>query len=92
MRALFAIKRMEGAMNDLKRYRSNAADCLMAAQDACQPGSRGIRLSMAVSWLSLARQDEAMDDLLAIWEASKPIKNDCVLGLISKPFVSESRH
>ena len=67
-------------MYDLKRYRSNAADCLMAAQDACQPGSRGIRLSMAVSWLSLARQDEAMDDLIATWEASKPIKNDCVLG------------
>ena len=32
-----------------------------------------------------------MDDLLAIWEASKPIKNECVLGLISKPFVSENR-
>ena len=89
MRALFAIKRMEGAMYDSKRYRSNAADCLMAAQDAS--GSRGVRLSMAVSWLSLARQDEAMDDLLAIWEASTPIKNDCVLGLISKPFVSENR-
>jgi hypothetical protein len=91
MRASFAIKRMEGAMNDSKRYRSNAADCLMAAQDACQPGSRGIHLSMAVSWLSLARQHEAVDDLLAIWEASKPIENDCILGLVSKPFVSENR-
>jgi hypothetical protein len=82
---------MEGAMNDSKRYRSNAANCLMAAKDVCPPSNRGIHLSMAVSWLSLARQDEAMDDLLAIWEASKPIKNDCVLGLISKPFVSENR-
>ena len=57
-------------MHDSKRYRSNAADCLIAAQDACQPGNRGIRLSMAISWLSLARQDEAMDDLLASWDTA----------------------
>ncbi len=78
-------------MSDSKRYRSNAADCLMAAYDACQPGRRGIQLSIAISWLSLARQDEAMDDLLASWEASKPIKNDCVLGLVTKPFVAGNR-
>jgi hypothetical protein len=78
-------------MHDAKRYRSNAADYLMAAQDACRPGNRGIHLSMAASWLALARQDEAMDDLLASWEAAKPIKNDCVLGLASDPFVSRNR-
>jgi hypothetical protein len=78
-------------MHDSKRYRSNSADCLMAAQDACQPGNRGIHLSMAASWLSLARQDETMDDLLASWEATKPIKNDSVLGLVSDPFVSGNR-
>jgi hypothetical protein len=78
-------------MHDSKRYRSNAANCLMAAQDACRPGTRGIHLSMAASWLSLARQNEAMDHLLAIWEAAKPIKNDCVLGLASDPFVSRNR-
>jgi hypothetical protein len=27
---------------------------------------------MASSWLSLARQDEAMDNLLASWDAAKP--------------------
>jgi hypothetical protein len=78
-------------MHDSKRYRSNAADCLMAAEDACRPGNRGIHLSMAASWLSLARQDEAMDDLLAKWETSKPIKNDGILGLASNPFVSGNR-
>jgi hypothetical protein len=78
-------------MRDSKRYRSNAADCLMAAQDACRPGWRGIHLSMAASWLSLARQSEAMDHLLASWQAAKPIKNDCVLGLASDPFVSTNR-
>ena len=52
-------------MRDSQRYRSNAADCLLAAQDACQPHDRKLRLSMAVSWLSLARRYEAMDGLLA---------------------------
>jgi hypothetical protein len=77
-------------MHNSKRYRSNAANCLMAAQDACRPGNRGIHLSMAASWLSLARQNEAMDHLLASWEAAKPIKNDSVLGLASDPFVSRN--
>jgi hypothetical protein len=52
-------------VHDARRYRYNAAECLLASQDACQPHNRKLRLSMAVSWLSLARQDEAMDDLLA---------------------------
>lgn len=78
-------------MNDSKRYRSNAADCLMAAHDAGQPGSRGIHFSVATSWLLLARQDEAMDDLLASWEVAKPIKSDCILGLVGDPFVSGNR-
>ena len=44
---------------------------------------------MADSWLSLARQDEAMDKLLAIWEA-EPVETgvlgarDCVAR---SPFV-----
>ena len=54
-------------MHDSRRYRSNAAECLLGAQDACQPHNRKLRISMAVSWLSLAHQDEAMDDLLASW-------------------------
>ena len=78
-------------MHDSKSDRSDASDCLMAAQDACRPGNRGIHLSMAASWLSLARQNEEMDRLLASWEAEKPLKNDCVLGLASAPFVSGNR-
>jgi hypothetical protein len=52
-------------MHDSRSYRDNAAHCLLAAQEACQPHFRKLRLSMAISWLSLARQDEAMDNLLA---------------------------
>ena len=29
---------------------------------------------MAASWLSLARQDEAIDDLFASWDTDKPIR------------------
>ncbi len=57
-------------MNDAQRYRMNAAECLSAAQ-RCDPTYRGLTLAIAASWLSLARQQRAMDELLAIWsEAS----------------------
>ena len=70
-------------MHDSQRYRDNAAQCLLAAQAACQPHSRKLRLSMAHSWLSLARQDEAMDNLLASWDTDAPAKTDG-LGLSSR--------
>jgi hypothetical protein len=63
-------------MHDSRRYRDSAAECLLAAQEACQPYYRKLRLSMAVSWLSLARQDEAIDSVLANRDATKPIKTD----------------
>jgi hypothetical protein len=63
-------------MHDSRRYRYNAAECLLAAQEACQPFYRKLRLSMADSWLSLARQDEAMDNLLAGWDTAEPVKTD----------------
>jgi hypothetical protein len=63
-------------MHDSGRYRHNAAECLLAAQEACQPDCRKLRLSMAASWLSLARQDEAMDNLLASWDIAEPVKTD----------------
>jgi hypothetical protein len=56
---------MEGAMHDSQRYRDRAAECLLASQEACQPYYRKLHLSMAASWLSLARQGEAIDNLLA---------------------------
>jgi hypothetical protein len=61
-------------MHDSQRYRYNAAECLLAAQEACPPYYRRLRLSMAASWLSLARQDEAMDNLLASWDTAEPVK------------------
>ena len=52
-------------MTDAQRYRMNAAECLSAAE-RCEPLYRGLTLAIAASWLSLARQQTAMDELLAI--------------------------
>jgi hypothetical protein len=61
-------------MHDSRRYRDNAAECLLAAQEACELHCRKLHLSMADSWLSLARRDEAMDNLLASGTRPSPSK------------------
>ena len=50
-------------MHDSRRYRDSAAECLLAAQKASQSHCRKLHLSMAISWLSLARQYEAIERL-----------------------------
>jgi hypothetical protein len=50
-------------MHASQRYRYNAAECRLAAQNACQPYYRKLHLSLAASWLLLASQDEAMQCL-----------------------------
>jgi hypothetical protein len=50
-------------MHDSRRYRDSAAECLLAAQKASQSHCRKHHLSMAISWLSLARQYEAIERL-----------------------------
>jgi hypothetical protein len=77
--------RTEDAMHDSERYRYNAAECLLAAHEERQSCYRKLRLSMAASWLSLARQDEAMDDLLASWDTAAPVKTDGLRASISVP-------
>jgi hypothetical protein len=67
---------MEGAMHDSRRYRDSAAECLLAAEKGCQPYYRKLHLSMAASWLSLAHQDEAIDNLFASWDTNEAIKAD----------------
>src|SRR6266481_2685989 len=54
---------MGGTMHDSRRYRDSAAECLLAAQEASQSHCRKFHLSMAISWLSLARQYEAIERL-----------------------------
>jgi hypothetical protein len=62
-------------MHDSGRYRDSATECLLAAQEASQPYYRKLFLSMASSWLSLAHQDEAIDNLFASWDTDEAIKN-----------------
>jgi hypothetical protein len=66
---------MEDAMHDSRRYRDSAAECLLAAQEACQPYYGKLHLSMAASWLSLAHQDEAIDNLLASRDMGRARQN-----------------
>jgi hypothetical protein len=59
-------------VDDAQRYRTNAAECLSAAE-RCDPALRDLTLAIAASWLSLARQQEAMDQLLAIWRQASTV-------------------
>ena len=64
-------------MNDAQRYRMNAAKCLSAAE-RCGPAYRDLTVCMAKTWLALARHQDAMDGLLAVWSeagsATAPIR------------------
>jgi hypothetical protein len=53
-------------MNDAQRYRMNAAECISAAE-RCDSTYRDLTFDVAEAWLSLARQQQAIDELLGIW-------------------------
>jgi hypothetical protein len=72
-------QRMEGAMHESQRYRCNAGDCLLAARKSPEPHYQKLYLLMAQSWLSLAHQDDASDELLASWGIVEPIKADGIV-------------
>jgi hypothetical protein len=64
-------------MNDAQCYRMNAAECLSAAE-RCGPDYHDLTVCMAETWLALARHQDAMDGLLAVWSeagsATAPIQ------------------
>ena len=47
------------------RYLINAAEYFKAAQEACDPLYREVQLSLALSWFTLARMDEATGHVVA---------------------------
>jgi hypothetical protein len=51
-------------MNDARRYRMNAAECLLAAK-TCEPCYRSSLLAISAAWYALAIQDEEIHRLLA---------------------------
>jgi len=65
-------------MHDYQRDRCNVADCLLAARKSPEPDYQKPYL-MVQSWLSLAHQDDATDELLANWGIADPIKADGIV-------------
>jgi hypothetical protein len=64
---------MESAMHDSRRYRDNAAECLLAFRDSGQPSYRKLCLSLAGSWLFLAHREEALDNLVVGYDTAEPV-------------------
>jgi hypothetical protein len=82
-------------MHDSERYRSIAADCLTEADDASQPDHRNLNLFMAATWLSLARHNEATENVIASWNTPKVSEPRVtafifqgVLGCFRQPFLA----
>ncbi len=61
-------------MRDSQRSRSNASECLLASYEAPQSCYGKLNFSMAALWLTLAGQDEAIDNLVASWNIAEPLK------------------
>jgi hypothetical protein len=57
-------------MRHSQRYRLHEAECLVAAT-SCQGDYRGLLVCIAAFWHALARQDEAIEKLLASWEVAE---------------------
>jgi hypothetical protein len=71
-------------MNE-RRYRMNAAECILTGE-RCGPAYRDLTFALPKSWLSLARQQEAMDELLVIWSnAGSAMSAESSRRLSSRP-------
>jgi hypothetical protein len=66
-------------MSDAQRFRDNAAECLLLAN--CQSGYRDLFLSIPGCWHLLARQDEAVNTLLASWTDPEIPELEMMAGL-----------
>ena len=49
-------------MSSVTRYRQYAADCVRQAQNEETADERNIMLNVALAWLRLAQQNEALDE------------------------------
>jgi hypothetical protein len=78
-------------MYDSERYRCIAVDCLNAARRAPDPHYKGLYLFMAQSWVTLANQDDATDELMASWAAVDPITADSD-GVVLRSAFSVQQH
>ena len=65
-------RKVSNAMLDSERYHRHAAECLIAAKETADPCIRQIHLTLAASWLTLARDDDVVGKLLAGWGIERP--------------------
>ena len=64
----------DGVMFTSQTYRDNAAQCLSAAVATRDPYYHKLQLSIAATWILLARQDETTAAMLAGWGEVEPVK------------------
>jgi hypothetical protein len=74
-------------MHNSRRYRMNAAECLLAAK-ICQSENRSLLLALAALWHALASHEEAINELLASRETIPPANE--IGRLLSFPPTSQS--
>ena len=58
---------------DARRYRVNAAECLLAAK-TCEPFYRSGILAISAAWYALAIEDEEIVSLFATWSEPAPVQ------------------
>jgi hypothetical protein len=66
-------------MSDTQRFRDYAAECLLLAKNS-QPGYRDVFLSISACWHLLARQDVAVNTLLASWTDLQTLELEVMAG------------
>jgi hypothetical protein len=77
-------------MNDARRYRMNAAECLLAAK-TCEPSYRSVLLTTSAAWYALAIQDEEVERLLAKWSEPAPVQVPATAEISVFPIVLPGR-
>jgi hypothetical protein len=76
-------------MNDARRYRVNAAECLLAAK-TCEPFYRSGILAISAAWYALAIEDEEIDRLFATWSEPAPVQEPAIAEILAFPTSARS--
>jgi len=76
-------------MNDARRYRMNAAECLLAAK-TCEPSYRSVLLTTSAAWYALAIEVEEIDSLLAKWSEPAPVQVPATAEISAFPISDRS--
>jgi hypothetical protein len=73
----------DGIMFTSQTYRDNAAQCLSAAAATRDPYYHKLQLSIAATWILLARQGETTATMLAGWRAVEPVTTEVLAASLA---------